>query len=178
MQNCLGELNLTYCLIYLDNLIVYSKTPAEHLQRMHVVFDCLREHGLKLKPSKYDLFKTEINYLGHHVSKAGVLPSKNLVSIVECPPPETYMGIKSFGGLVGYYRHFIKGFAQITALLYDLISEDNKDKKKELIQLTPEALEAFKLLKVACLKASMLSFPDFNKPFLLDMNGSGKGLCS
>ena len=68
MQNCLGELNLTYCLIYLDDVIVYSKTPEEHLQRMRVVFDCLREHGLKLKPSKCDLFKTEIIYLAHHVS--------------------------------------------------------------------------------------------------------------
>ena len=76
MQNCLGELYLTYCLIYLDDVIVYSKMPAEHLQRMRVVFDCLRTHGLKLKPSKCELFKTEINYLAHHVSKAGVLPSK------------------------------------------------------------------------------------------------------
>ena len=52
MQNCLGELNLMYCLIYLDNVIVYSRMPAEHLQRMRVVFECLRMHGLKLKPTK------------------------------------------------------------------------------------------------------------------------------
>ena len=74
MQNCLSELNLAYCLIYLDDVIIYSKTPAEHLHRMRVVFDRLRAHGLKLKPSKCELFKTEINYLAHHVSKAGVLP--------------------------------------------------------------------------------------------------------
>ena len=77
MQNCLGELNLTYCLIYLDNVIVFSEMPEEHLQRMHVVFDCL-----KLKPSKCVVFKSEINYLAHHVSQKGVLPSKkNLESI-------------------------------------------------------------------------------------------------
>ena len=52
MQNCLGELNLTYCLIYLDDVIVFSEMPEEHLLRMRVVFNCLREHGLKLKPSK------------------------------------------------------------------------------------------------------------------------------
>ena len=74
MQNCLGELNLTYCLIYLDDMIVFSEMPKEHLQRMHVVFDHLREHGLKLKPSKCDVFKSEINYLAHHVSKEGVRP--------------------------------------------------------------------------------------------------------
>ena len=68
MQNCLGELNLTYCLIYLDDVIVFSDTPDEHLWRMRVVFDHLREHGLKLKLSKCEVFKSEINYLAHHVS--------------------------------------------------------------------------------------------------------------
>ena len=72
MQNYLGELNLTYCLIYLDDVIVFSEMPEDHLLRMRVVFDHLREHGLKLKPSKCDVFKSEINYLAHHVSKEGV----------------------------------------------------------------------------------------------------------
>ena len=71
-QNCLGELNLTYCLIYLDDVIVFSEMPEEHLQRMRVVFNRLREHSLKLKPSKCDVFKSEINYLAHHVRKEGV----------------------------------------------------------------------------------------------------------
>ena len=82
MLNCLGELNLTYCLIYLDDVIIFSKTEEEHLERMRVVSDRFREHGLKLKPSKCEVFKTEINYLVHHVSKRGVLPSKkNLEAI-------------------------------------------------------------------------------------------------
>ena len=68
MQNCLGKLNLTYCLIYLDDVIGFSEMPKKHLQRMHVVFNPLCEHGLKLKPSKCDVFKSEINYLAHHVS--------------------------------------------------------------------------------------------------------------
>ena len=76
MQNCLGEFILTYCLIYLDDVIVYSKTPEQHLQRMQVIFNHLQEHGLKLKPSKCDLFKTEIINLAHHVSKDGIKPSK------------------------------------------------------------------------------------------------------
>ena len=123
MQNCLGELNLTYCLIYLDDVIVFSHTEEEHLERMRVIFDCLRKHGLKLKPSKCEVFKTEINYLAHHVSKKGVQPSKkNLESIAQCPPPDTYMKVKSFVGLVGHYRRFIKGFAKIAAPLYDLTS--------------------------------------------------------
>ena len=177
MQNCLGELNLTYCLIYLDDVIVFSEMPEEHLQRMCVVFDCLREHGLKLKPSKCDVFKSKINYLAHHVSQKGVLPlKKNLESIAQCLPLDTYTKVKSFVGLVGHYRCFIKGFAKIAAALYDLTSGDNKDKKLEHIDLSPEALEAFDCLKVACLQAPILAFLDFNRPFLLEMDASGKGL--
>ena len=177
MQNCLGELNLTYCLIYLDDVIVFSDMPDEHLRRMRVVFDRLHEHGLKLKPPKCEVFKLEINYLAHHVSRKGVLPlKKNLESITRCPPPDTYTKVKSFMGLVGHYRHFIKGFAKIAAPLYDLTSGDNKDKKSEHVDLSPEAREAFDHLKAACLQAPILSFPDFNKPFLLEMDASGRGL--
>ena len=173
MQNCLGKLNLTYCLIYLDDVIVFSDMPEEHLRRMRVVFDHLREHGLKLKPSKCEVFKSEINYLAHHLSQKGVLPSKkNLESIAQCPPPDTYTKVKSFVGLVGHYRCFIKGFAKIAAPLYDLTSGDNKDKKSEHVDLSPKAREAFNCLKAACLQAPILSFPDFNKLFLLETDAS------
>ena len=177
MQNCLGELNLTYCLIYLDDMIVFSEMPEEHLQRMCVVFNHLREHGLKLKPTKCDVFKSEINYLAHHVSQKGVHPlKKNLESIAQCPPLDTYTKVKSFVGLVGHYRCFIKGFAKIAVPLYDLTSGDNKDKKLEHVDLSPEALKAFDHLKAACLQAPILAFLDFDKPFLLEMDASGRGL--
>ena len=177
MLNCLGELNLTYCLIYLDDVIIFSKTEEEHLEQMRVVFDRFREHGLKLKPSKCEVFKTEINYLAHHVSKRGVLPSKkNLEAIARCPPPDTYTKVKPFVGLVGHYRRFIKGFANIAAPLYDLTSGENKDKKSEHLDLPLKAHEAFDRLKAACLQAPILAFPDFGKPFLLETDASGKGL--
>ena len=72
MQNCMGELNFIYCLIYLNDLIMFSCTTEEHLHHLCIVFDCLREYNLELKPSKCSLFKEEINYLAHKVSKAGI----------------------------------------------------------------------------------------------------------
>ena len=76
------------------------------------MFDRLREYNLKLKLSKCSLFKEEINYLAHQVSKQGVWPSDaNLKAIAECAPPETYTEIRAFLGLVGHYWQFIKGFA-------------------------------------------------------------------
>ena len=123
------------------------------------------------------MFKSEINYLAHHVSQKGVLPSKkNLESIAQCPCLDTYTKVKSFVGLVGHYRHFIKGFAKIAAPLYDLTSGDNKDKELEHVDLSPEALEALDHLKAACLQAPILAFLDFNRPFLLETDASGKGL--
>ena len=177
MLNCLGELNLTYCLIYLDDVIIFSRTEEEHLEWMRVVFDQFQEHGFKLKPSKCEVFKTKINYLAHHMSKRGVLPSKkNLEAIAQCPPLDTYTKVKSFVGLVGHYRHFIKGFTNIAAPLYDLTSGENKDKKSEHLDLPQEARKAFDRLKAACLQAPILAFPDFGIPFLLGTDASSKGL--
>ena len=105
MQNCLGELNLMYALIYLDDVIVYSKTVLERFM----------EHGLKLKPSKCNFFRTEISYLVHKVSAAGMEPDTDgLKGITEIAPPATYTQVRKFLGATGYFRRFIKGYARIT----------------------------------------------------------------
>ena len=75
MQNTLGEPNLTYCMIYLDDVIVFGRTEEEHLERLCVVFERFWEFNLKLKPSKCSFFQSEVVYLAHHVSRWGILPS-------------------------------------------------------------------------------------------------------
>ena len=110
MQNCMGKLNLIYCLIYLDDLIAFLQMAKEYLHQLHVIFDWLREYNLKLKPSKCSLFKEKINYLAHEVSKQGVWPSgTNLKAIAKYALPQTYTEIRAFLGLIGHYRQFIKG---------------------------------------------------------------------
>ena len=132
MQNCMGELNFIYCLIYLDDLIMFLWMAEEHLHRLHVVFDCLREYNLKLKPSKCSLFREEINYLAHQVSKRGVQPSYiNVKAITEYTPPRTYTEIRAFLGLVGHYRQFIKGFAQIAQPLNEHLAGEGASRKSE-----------------------------------------------
>ena len=132
MQNCMGELNFIYCLIYLDDLIMFLQTAEEHLHQLHVVFDQLREYNLKLKPSKCSLFKEEINYLAHQVSKRGVRPSDtNIKAIAECALPQTYTEIRAFLGLVGHYRQFIKGFAQIAQPLNEHLAGEGASRKSE-----------------------------------------------
>ena len=168
MQNCLGELNLIYCLIYLDDLIVFSQTAEEHLHRLCVVFDQLRQYNFKLKPSKFSLFKEKINYLAHWVCKQGVQPSNvNLRVITEHAPPQTYMEICTFLGLVGHYQQFIKGFAQITQPLNEHLAGEGASRKLEWVLLSKDTLEAFQALKHACMSTPILTFADYKKDFLL-----------
>ena len=76
MENCLGDLHLNWCIIYLDDIIVYSKTPEEHLERLEAVFQKISKAGLKLKPSKCEFFKSKITYLGHIENKSHSIMAK------------------------------------------------------------------------------------------------------
>ena len=105
MQNCLGELNLTYALIYLDDIFVYSRTEEEHLTHLRAVFERFWESGLKLKPSKCNFFHMEINYLGHTISVKEMEPGvEGIKAIAEMASPRTYTGIRQFLGATGYFR--------------------------------------------------------------------------
>ena len=111
MQNCLSELNLSFAMVYLDNMIVYSEMPEDHLTWLQAVFDHFAHHGLKLKPSKCYFFKEEITYLGHEISAKGMLPrQKGVEEIAWMGPPMMYTGVRKFIGAVGYFRCFIKNF--------------------------------------------------------------------
>ena len=177
MQNCLGELNLTYALIYLDDVIVYSKTEEEHLVCLRAVLERFMEHGLKLKPSKCNFFRTEISYLGHKVSAAGMEPGTDgLKGIAEIMPPATYTQVRKFLGMTGYFRCFIKGYVRIAKPLNDLLQGENSKLKSHPVGLPPDALVAFQELKMKCLTAPVLAFADFKKPFLLETDASIEGL--
>jgi hypothetical protein len=111
MESCMGDLYLTYCLLYMDNIIVYSRTYEEHLQCLKAVFQRLHEEGLKLKPSKCRLFQKEIKYLGHIVSEDGVHTDPGKIQAVKAwPVPKTVKQVQSFLGFVGYYRRFVPNF--------------------------------------------------------------------
>ena len=177
MQNCLGELNLTYTLIYLDDVIVYSHTEEEHLTRLRAMFERFWEGGLKLKPSKCNFFRTEINYLGHTVSAKGMEPGMDgIKAIAEMALPMTYTGICQFLGATGCFRRFIKGYANIAKPLNDLLSGVNSKLKGCFVQLPPAVVVAFQELKLKCMIAPVLAFADFHKPFLLETDASGDGL--
>ena len=145
MENCLGDLNLNWCIIYLDDVIIFSKTPKEHIQRLRGVFQKLWEAGLKLKPSKCEFFRTRISYLGHIVSKDGIeTDPKKVTAIKNWPIPTSVTDVRSFLGFTNHYRRFIKGYAQIAKPLYKLISGKNSKLKKKTVDWRLDCDLAFK----------------------------------
>ena len=99
METCLGDLHLNWCIIYLDDIIIFSKTPEEHLIQLRGVFEHLANAGLKLKLSKCNLFQSRISYLGHIVSKDGIeTDPKKTTAIRDWPTPVTVTEVHSFLG--------------------------------------------------------------------------------
>ena len=137
MQNCLGELNLTYCLIYLDNVITFSTDDDDHLRHMRVIFDRFRAEHLKLKPSKCSLFHDEIVFLAHHVMKDRVPPSEEHVkAITNFLEPDSYTSIWWFVGMVGHFRHFIAHFTWLARPLNNHLKGDASKLKAHKVVLS------------------------------------------
>ena len=111
MEDCFDGLNLQTCYIYLDDLIIFSKTFEEHIDRLRQVFDRIRQEGLKLSPQKCHFFKTKVKYVGHIVSQDGIQPDPaKIEKVMEWPRPKTPEDVCQFLGFIGYYRKFIQDF--------------------------------------------------------------------
>ena len=177
MMNCLGELNYSTCLVYLNDVVIYSSTQEEHVEHLCAVLECFRLHRLKLKPLKCEFFKDKIEYLGHSVSLKGVWPSTdNLKTIPKYPEPTMYTAIKGFIRPMGHYRCFIKDFTKITDPLHEYVRGDTAKKKKERVVLNEAARDTFHKLKKALMSAPVLAYPDPNKEYLLETDASKLGL--
>jgi len=155
------------CLCYLDDIIVFGRTPEELLERLDQVLTRLHQVGLKIKPSKSVIFKTEVEFLGHLVNQHGIspLPDK-LEAIRDRPTPHCLRDVRAFYGLVSYYRRFVQNFATIAESLSRLT------KKNTPFHWTTEADTAFNKLKQALLNSITLSFPVPGVPCILDTDAS------
>lgn len=186
MERCMGEMNLKECLIFLDDILVFSSTFEEHLERLEAVFSRLKQHGLKLKPSKCEFFKNRVTYLGHVVSESGVETDPDKISaLASWPEPENVKALRSFLGFTGYYRRFIKDYAKIVKPLNDLLVghpthtpvSKKKKKKSSVLWEWGEAQQcAFNTIKEKLSSPPVLAYADFSKPFVLHTDASTEGL--
>ena len=167
MELILKGLNWTSCLVYLDDIIIFSKSIDEHLQRLKEVLSRLELANLKIKPEKCKLFQTSVKYLGHIVSDRGIHTDPEKVSTIQnWPQQANTKELRQFLGLDSYYRKFIHGFANQATPLYKLIE------KNRCWTWTVECEEAFHSLKRSFCESPVLAYPDFMCPFRLDMDSS------
>lgn len=171
MDNILGELQGKNVLCYLDDIVIYSTSLQEHIEDLHKVFTKLSNANLKIQTTKSNFLKTELEFLGHIVTKEGVKPNPNKIeAIMKFSIPKTQKQIKSFLGLVGYYRKFIKDFAKITKPLTNCL------RKNEKIIHTDEFIKCFDKCKKLLTEDPILQYPDFSKQFILTTDASNYAL--
>ena len=182
-EQCLGDLHLKICFIYLDDLIIFSSSFQEHLNRLQQVFQRIRDYGLKLSPKKCSFFMKKVKYVGHIVSKDGVEPDPDKLSKVKnWPTPTNCEQVRQFLGFAGYYRKFIHNFAKIARPLIDIMAVCKKPRSNCKPKLDPkwhwntEQQQAFEILKEKLTSPPVLSYPDFSKPFKLHTDACQTGL--
>lgn len=167
MDFILGDLIGSTCLVYLDDIIIFSTSLQNHLTDIRQVFERLRSANFKLQVSKSDFLRREVNFLGHIVTQDGVKPNPNKIkSIQEFPIPKNRKQIKSFLGLLGYYRKFIKDFARITKPLTQQL------KGTKAVTIDEEYCKAFEFCKTLLCNSPILIYPNFNDTFILTTDAS------
>ena len=177
MESCLGEFHLQYCIIHLDDIIVFSKTPEEHLRWLWLVLQKISKAGLKLKPSKCKFFHTRLEYLSHIVSKRGIETNpKKIQAILNWLHLKNITETRIFLSLCNYYQKFIRYYAKVAKCLYKLISGENLKKKNNAIKWDDDCELAFKQLKKLCPEAPILAYTDYTKQFKVHMGTSKDGL--
>lgn len=171
MNRVLNGINGSRAFVYLDDIIVISTTLKEHITRLREVFDRLRKFNLQLQPPKCEFLRNEVNYLGHVITENGVKPDpKKIECLVNYPIPTNAKEVKSFLGLVGYYRKFIQDFSKKAKPLNDLLKQNQLYIWSDLCQ------DAFEFFKRVLTTEPLLQHPDFDKPFNVTTDASNDAI--
>ena len=160
-----------FVVVFIDDILIYSKDEAEHEQHLRIVLQRLRDHKLYAKFSKCEFWLDTVKFLGHTISSEGISvdPSK-VQEVMDWKPPTSVHQIRSFLGLAGYYRRFIPDFSRIAKPMIELLRKDVKFK------WNAKCDEAFHTLRAHLTTAPVLAQPDNNKHYDVYCDASGTGL--
>ncbi|GBG59571.1 hypothetical protein CBR_g49831 [Chara braunii] len=162
-----------FVLVYLDDILVYSRTLEEHLDHLRRVLETLRRAKFKANCDKCEFIRQELEYLGHFITPQGISPFKlsdKIQAVQDWPEPQTVTDVRSFLGLAGYYQHFITGYSKIAAHLTKLQCEDRP------FDFGTDVRESFLALKAALLSAEVLRIYDPLLPTRVTTNASDYGI--
>ena len=161
-----------FVLVFLDDILIYSRTIEEHEQHIRAVLDRLRAEKFFGRIKKCDFYQTEVEYLGFDVGAYGVKPSLSKVrAVAEWPTPTSVKDVRSFLGLASFYRKFIWHFSEIAAPLTDLTKKGRAEVWSPEVWGEKEDA-AFTNLKLAMVTAPVLQLPDFDREFTVTTNAS------
>lgn len=172
MNSVLREYINRICVVYLDDILVFSTSLQEHIDSLSKIFSTLEKADLKIQVDKCNFFAKETPYLGHILTPEGLMPNKSKIdAIVNLKLPNNQKQIKSFLGLTGYYRKFIRSYAKIA---YPMITYLKKDKRVNTND--PNYIMSFEKLKQLITEHPILRFPDFDRRFKLTTDASNYAL--
>ncbi|KAH0737522.1 hypothetical protein KY290_036227 [Solanum tuberosum] len=159
-----------FVLVFFDDILIYSKTWQDHITHLRSIFELLRHNSLVVKRSKCHFGQSSIAYLGHIISSIGLEVDPEKIRAIESwPSLSSIKEVRGFLGLTGYYRRFVKGYAQLASPLTDLL-------KKDSFVWSDAASAAFIALKRALSSAPVLALPNFAKIFSVETDASGTGI--
>jgi hypothetical protein len=168
MQSIFGPHLDVFVIVFLDDILIFSKTENEHKQHVRKVLELLRKHKLFAKKSKCEFFQQSVSFLGHVVSAEGISMEQDKVkAITDWPRPKSSTEVRSFLGLAGYYRRFVQGFSRIASPLTELLHNDHK------FEWNQEQQQSFDVLKQAISSGPVLIIPDESKPYVVTTDASG-----
>jgi hypothetical protein len=168
MQRILKDRLDTSVMVYIDDILIFSKDERDHAEHVEWVLEQLRKNGYYANPDKCEFFQPEVNFLGHVIKEGGLAVQRHKVdSIVQWPVPECVKDVRAFLGLTGYYRRFVEGYSAIAAPLSDLTHKDTPFVWSE------KEMAAFTQLKQSLVQAPTLATPDNTKPYVLHTDASG-----
>lgn len=162
-----------YAAAYIDDIVVFSQTWEEHVEHLADVFRRIQSAGLVINARKCHIAKPEVQYLGYVIGGGAIRPQVGKVEAIEAwPLPSTKRQVRSFLGLMGWYRRFIPNFSSRSAVLSDLTRKSSPVK----VKMTPECVAAFDDLKKSLCIEPLLQCPNFELPFTVQTDASGRGL--
>jgi hypothetical protein len=170
MNMVLNGLTYRYCLVYLDDTIIYSRTFDDHLAHLDEILSRIISAGLKLKPEKCKFCADEVPYLGFIVTNSGIKPDLEKVKAInETSFPSNPKSMLRFLGAANYYRDFVKDFSHIASPLYKMAQANSKFKSG---LKNGKCFEAFDKLKKSLMSEPLLSYPRFDLPFYIQTDAS------
>lgn len=173
MNTVLLGINGIKAFVYIDDVMIYAHDLKDHSEKLKEIFQRFRDYNLKVQPMKCEFLRHEVIYLGHIITEQGLKPDPSkILSVKNFPVPISQKQLKSFLGLSGYYRRFIRNYGKIAKPLTALLKNDI------MYDWTNTCQQAFETLKNALISEPILSYPNFDKPFNVTCDASNLAIGS